>query len=259
MDVLDTEITNELLSQQSDSDSPLDNTLNPLYWDLRITFSDQTEKHEYLDDKGKLKRWKYISVAVKEVLLNYAYLGKITGGLEVRNKLGENTRAHVHFRFHSTTLKDTMVKPLKRILRDTYDLETTGNKHFYFKSSQEINNDKFFRYPLKQSYQPSLSSGFAPSQLELMHKIAYDSYLITIQINQKKKDNKDPSDTLFERLCEKLKSENLKELKPTIVRTIQFYCDESRPLNRQTIVGYSQTYLVKEKHLSAEALADSWL
>lgn len=233
-------------------------SLNCIYYHLRITFSDQTEKHEYIEDKDKLKRWKFISIAVKEVLLNYAQYGKITGGLETKNKINEHTRGHVHFAFASTHRKDTIIKPVKRLLDKVYDMTTTGNKFFYFKAKPEPDIDRIFRYPLKQALVPSLCSGFTPNQLQIFHQSAHESYLTTIQVNQKKADNRDSSDTLFLRLCEVLKKDKLKDYEKIVSRAIRFYCDEDRPLNRQVITGYALTYQVKEKIRHEDDLAKEW-
>lgn len=245
------------LNTSSEEDEYI-HSLNCIYYHLRITFSDQTEKHEYIEDKEKLKRWKYISKQIKEVLLNYAQYGKITGGLETKNKIDEHTRGHVHFAFASTSRKDTIIKPVKRLLNDMYDMSTTGNKYFYFKAKPEPDVDRIFRYPLKQALVPSLCSGFTSSQLQILHQGAHDSYLTTIQVNQKKMDNRDTSDTLFLRLCDVLKKEKLKIYKEIVSRAIRFYCEEDRPLNRQVITGYALTYQVKEKIRSTDDLADEW-
>lgn len=232
--------------------------LRPQQYDLRFTFSDQTSEHEYLEDKGKLNRYKAIAKLVKDKILNYVSNGKLTGGIEVKNKIGEHTRCHCHFRFFSTTKKDTMIKPLKLILQN-YDMETKGNKYWYFKILPEQDVDKFWRYPLKETLTPSLCSGFTKDQLTMMAKIANATLQTAIQINQKKQDNRDESDSLFQRLQTILRKAEVKSLNVAITQIIQMYVDEDRPLNKTVIVGYAYTYLVKEKHMTAGALAESWV
>jgi len=236
-------------------------SLNPITYSLRITFSDQTEKHEYLEDRQKINRWKMISYAVKDKILTnqYAYLGKITGGLEYKNKVGEYTYAHLHMFFQSTQLKDTIMKPIKRLLDKTFDLETTGNKYWSFTVKSDPDLDKIMRYPLKQGLDPRLCSGYSESQLELMHKVAHDSYMVTIQVNQKKMDNRDTSDTLFSKLCEVLKKENITDRKKIVARTIEFYVELKKPVNKTVILGYALTYQVIAKIITPMSLADEWL
>lgn len=205
-----------------------------------------------------LNRYKHIAKELKEKLTNYIYDGKLTGGMEVKNKMGENTRCHCHFRFLSETKKDTMVKPLKGVLKK-YDMDTTGNKHWYFKAIPEIDMAKFWRYPLKECLMPSLCEGYPLADLTIMAKIANAHLQTAIQINQKKSDNRDDSDTLFSKLCIQLKKDKIVEIHPAVTRTIQYYADDNRALNKATIVGYSYTYLVKEKHLAASTLASQWI
>lgn len=232
--------------------------LNSIYYHLRITFSDQTEKHEYLDNPNMLGRYKAIGIKIKEILLNYAQYGKITGGLETKNKVNEHTRAHLHFTFASSILKDTILKPIKRLLRETYDMETKGNKFFYFKPWIDPDINRAWRYCLKQSFVSSLCAGFPQDKLQVWHQAAHESYLVTIQVNQKKMDNRDTSDTLFERLCEVLKKDKLTNYQKIVSRAIRFYVDEKRPLNRTVITGYALTYQVMEGYKTEDSLSSEW-
>lgn len=227
-------------------------------YDLRFTFSDQTSEHEYLTDKCKLNYYKFTARQLKEKILTYAYAGKVTGGLEVKNKMGEHTRAHVHFRFLSNTKKDTMVKPFKRLI-EYHEFETSTNKYWYFKALPEQDIAKFWRYPLKETLMPSLCAGFKEDELKTMAQVANATLQTAIQINQKRQDNRDPTDTLFQRLCIYLRKLGKHELSAVVTAIIQFYTEENRPLNRTVIVGYAYTYLIKDKHLEASALAQTWL
>ncbi len=262
MDILDTDLEKQPLTLEiSEKVDDIDITplLRPQQWDLRFTFSDQTSEHEYLTQPGLLNRYKSIAKALKDKIVYYTYEGKITGGMEVKNKIGEHTRCHVHFRFLSTHKKDTMVKPFKALLKDRYDQDTVGNKVWYFKSLPEQDMNRFWRYPLKETLMPSLCSGYPLAELQEMAKIANATLQTAIQVNQKKMDNRDSSDTLFSRLIIILDKEKCSNKCQTVARIIRFYVDESRPLNKAVIVGYALTYLVKAGHLTPETLAESWL
>lgn len=258
MDPSDTDLENDLTPEKVD-DIDITPLLRPQQWDLRFTFSEQTSEHEYLVEPNLLNRYKHIAKALKDKIINYTYEGKLTGGVEVKNKIGEHTRCHVHFRFLSIHKKDTMVKPFKSLLKDKYDQDTVGNKVWYFKSLPEQDVNKFWRYPLKETLMPSLCSGYPLAKLEEMAKIANAHLQTTIQVNQKKLDNRDSSDTLFSRLKIILGKEKCNKKIPTVTRIIKFYSEEDRPLNKTVIVGYALTYLVQAGHLDPSELAQEWV
>jgi len=257
MDISYTDIENYPLAEKED-DIQITPLLRPTLWDLRYTFSDQTSEHEYLKDTSILLRYKHIAKELKDKILNYTYGGKITGGMEVKNKVGENTRCHLHFRFMSTHPKETMVRPCKKLLNDRYDLSTTGNKVWYFKAQTEVDMNKFWRYPLKETLMPSLCSGYSLADLTEMAKIANANLQVAIQVNQKKMDNRNETDTLFSRVSEILVKENIREKCSICQRIIEFYVAENRPLNRQVITGYTLTHMVQQKLLKSSELAEDW-
>lgn len=237
--------------------------LRPTCWyKLRITLDDTT--YDPAMPAGKYRRFYETAREFKEIIDNYA-LGKIVGGLEVQNKLGEWTFPHVHFHFTSYTKKDTLVKQLKRIYHRLYDEALVGNKKYSCKIETDVNMERFFRYSLKQyeAIEPiiehNLCSGFTTSELEAFRKVAHAQYQLGIEVNQTKADKREIATTKFSRACLKLdKIENPTKL--DIALGIQeVYLNDESPINNNTIAGYTLAYCLKRGIISKEKNAEKIL
>lgn len=234
----------------------LASAIRPTCWyKLRITLDDSI----YDPAMPGVKFRHFITTAreFKDVIDKYT-LGKVVGGLEVQNKLGEYTFPHVHFHFTSHTKKDTLVKQLKRIYHSLYDEALVGNKKYSCKIETDVNMERFFRYSLKQyeAIEPiieqKLCSGFSTSELETFRKVAYAQYQLGIEVNQSKADRKEIATTKFSRACLKLdKLENPSKL--DIALGIQeVYLNDESPINNNTIAGYTLAYCLKRGLVSKE-------
>lgn len=233
--------------------------IKPVAYRFRFTFSDQTNEHDYIEDKSRTSKWLFIAKKIKSEIFEKYSGDKVTGGIEYLNKLGEYTNAHFHCHFYSVSTRDTIAKQLRRILEQIFDQDTKGIKRFYLTADVAREDAKFWRYPLKQGLNESLCSGFSKEKLEQMHTVAAESWQTVVQISQAKADKRDNSDTLFERaLCE-IKKKNLKTKKEITTEFISFYVVEKRPVNRQTITGYVLLYMLLENLISPDALASEWL
>jgi len=214
---------------------------------FRFTFSDQDDSLECLKDKAFIGRCKMIHRCLINKLSDnhYFYMDKFTSGFEVRSK-GEDCRAHIHINFRSTHLKNSMNRTIKRLLVDEFNQEYYGNKCYSFKEELGVRDEeKFYRYPLKQGLNPQLCRGFSKDKLEQMHQVARDSYTASCQVFQAKMDNKDKDDTLFLRVLTKIKKNN-DNTKRAIAKTFyQHYFEEDRPINKTVIEGYVLNALLK--------------
>lgn len=236
------------------------NTSRPIGYKLRFTFSDQKAplfpQHQ---DKQFMSRCKTIQTKLINKLMdnNYVHKNRLTSGFETLNKLKETTYAHIHIHFYSKAVKESIRRTIKRFLREVYDQETTGNKNMSFVAEHIIDDEKFFRYPLKQNLDIKNQRGFTMEQLEKMHDIAKDSYAITCQVSQKKADNRDNSDTLFLRVFNKL--DKATDNKTSILKKfLQLYIDEDRPINKTTITGYVLNAQVKLGQKSLDDICFDW-
>ena len=230
----------------------MDDSIIPIAYTFRFTFSDQDKDHEYITDKPRMDRWKIISKNLVEKISQMYDIPKITGGFETLNKKGDRTWAHIHIHFYTTAIKESMSRVIKRYLGETYDMATVGIKAYSFKAQQVRSAPEFWQYPLKQNLSYDMCRGFTNAELDFMHRVAKTSYSKTVEINQKKIDNRDTSDTLFERLEIWLKKSTATNKRILLMKATEFYIQEDRPIMKPTIEGYVNTYMLKNKLLTLE-------
>lgn len=241
-------------------------TIEPIAYDLRFTFSNQDKELECLKNKQFIGRAKTIFSALISRLYenDYFYQNRYVGGFETMNKTGENCKAHIHLRFHSTAIGNTIRRTIKRFFEKEFpDEETNGNQSMMFKPKIVRDRLEFMRYPLKQGLNPMWCRGYKKEELELMYETAKDSYLKIVQVNQKKMDNHDKDDTLFLRVLNKLKKDieknDTKKTPREIYRTfLETYIELNKPVNRTTISGYVINAQVKLNLITVDQLLDEW-
>lgn len=260
--VLDTIESTEAESRELSPALEYDDSIEPIAHDLRFTFSNQDKDLTQLQDKNFINRCKVIHKRLVDKLkeMDYYHRNKYTSGFEVMNKAGEQCKAHIHLRFYSTKQTQSMRRTIKRYLGDTYDEDTTGNQAMMFKGILVKNKDEFWRYPLKQNLNANVCGGFTKQELEVMHEIAKESYMKVVQVNQTKLDNKDKTDTLFQRVFIKLKKspDTTKNARDIAKVFIQHYIEEDRPVNQQTINGYVINAMVKLDLMNIDELLNKW-
>lgn len=226
-------------------------SIQPVYYTFRFTFTEQSAETE--PTKQDIARFKAISRNLKTKILETYTVQKMTGGLETLNKNGDRTFAHLHLHFDALENKDSMIRTIKRYLQDTYDQNTTGVKAFSFKPKVIRTFDEYWRYPLKFNLDTTLCKGFTNEQLETFHEIAKASINKVIEVNQSKLDKSDNSDTLFQRLKNIWDKEMIQEKVPLLVRASKFYVEENKPINRNTIIGYVENYMLLKGYLTHES------
>jgi len=233
--------------------------LTPIAYHFRFTFSDQDKELKCLQDPQVIGRYKLIWRALINKLSDnqYFHLDKYTSGFEVRNKAGEYCKAHIHIAFYSNAIKQSMNRTIKRFLTEEFDQEYIGNKCYSFKEQHVRNPSEFWRYPLKQGINPQMCRGFLPEQLQQMHEVAADSYAKVCQVHQARMDKQDNSDTLFERVLNKIKKNN-DTTKRSIAKTFyQHYLEENKPINRQVIEGYVLNAMLKLSIITLDDMLNS--
>lgn len=226
--------------------------IKAIHYKFRFTFSEQDKTFAYED---QLPRWRTMSRRLVEKLLAQYKIDKMTGGVETINRSGDKTWCHLHLHFTATEARDTIARYIKRYLADTYDQQVVGVKFFMLKPDVARHEDEFFRYCLKQSFDKKLCYGFDEETLQIFHQSAQSSYLKCQEINQKKIDKSDNSDTLFSRLKIKLGQTGFRDKKALLIEATKFYVEEDKPINRVTIQGYVDTYMLQEKLITYE---DYW-
>lgn len=229
---------------------------------FRYTFPGQTNETIHDPSRVPLKKDIIIFRQLNEIIKQFSQ--QQTCGFEGKNSKGEPTYYHCHIHFTSKVLKGTIRKKIDRFL-ETEGYPHSGIKQISLKPEAFWTHEKIFGYPLKQ-YSKELvetknsaiySKGFSLEQLNDMRRASHQSWMISIEINGNR-DNRDNSDTLFERAVSKIdklpleqKVANLRQISSIL---IQLYTDENRPINLTTIQGYTYTLGIKYKVIDQEYL-----
>ena len=215
-----------------------------VYYKFRYTFS-QEEDEEF--DESAMYNFEIETSFFINLFKNY-YYDKMTTGIEYKDKFGNRTWAHLHIHFSSKTKKDTIVKQLKRKFKEEFSEDLIGNKKYCLSIETYINEEKFYRYPLKQGLNLKFVDkhrneelrqfGFTNDELNLMYEKANDCWMIGQEVANKKQEHKEDSDTLYDRLLTNYKK-NPKTLEIEILAQIfEFYQIEKRSININTCKGY---------------------
>ena len=223
--------------------------IRPILYKFRFTFTEQDKTFDY--DK-QIPRWKRISINLAKKLQEQYTIRKMTGGIETLNRAGDRTWCHLHIHFDATEQRDTIARYIKRYLSDTYDQQVVGVKYFSLKPDVARHLEDFMRYPLKQGLDLKLCYGYTEDELQIMHGAAQSSYIKVQEINQQKIDKSDNSDTMFERLKKNLEQSDTTEKVALLILATKFYVEENKPINRNTIQGYVDTYRLQKGYITYE-------
>jgi len=232
--------------------------LSPIHYHFRFTFSDQDKDLECLNDKSFINRCKMMHKSLINRLSQnqYFYFDRFTSGFEVRNKAGENCKAHIHIAFKSTHIKQSMNRTIKRFLVEEWNQDYLGNQCYSFKEQHVRCEDEFWRYPLKQGLNRQLCRGFSEDKLTQFHEVAKESYAKVCQVHQAKMDKKDKDDTLFLRVLSQIKKDNDTTKRAIARKFYEYYIKEDKPVNKQVIEGYVLNALVKLNLITIDELLD---
>ena len=247
----------------SDSDRsfhPEDSGLQPIGYTYRFTFSDQDKQLECLKDKAFINRCKMIHRSLLQHISKngYFYLGKYTSGFEILNKLGEHTTAHIHIHFKSTHIKESMNRTIKRYLVDDWGQQYLGNASYSFKPKLIRDDDEFWRYPLKQSFDRTLCRGFTMEQLQYYHDVAKESYAKVCQVAQAKEDKRDKDDSIYLRVLAKCKKSQDTTKRAISRQFLKYYREETKSPNQTVITGYVYLAMLDLSIITEDELLDKW-
>lgn len=226
-----------------------------IYYKFRYTFQDVDD---FREQRASVK---LILGFLKKFILH----DRFTAGVEYFKSGMEDAKPHCHIHFVSRTKKDTIVKSLKRSsARDGLDLFHT-NRCYSLGVEVNVNEDKFFRYPLKQqkgdTYKLILYGNFiTKDRLIQLRDEAYAVWITACEIQNKKKEKKEDSDQLCDRLFVYLdKIDNLDTDLKIKVGIQTFYIEEEKkPFNKTTALGYFYNYKITRKRMTHEQLACLW-
>lgn len=227
-----------------------------IYYKFRFTFSDQDKEHNY--DNNYIQKCEAITKATVAKLVALYDITKLTAGVEQTNKAGDKTWLHTHIHFACTTSRDTIARMLKRYLGERgetgWGQETTGVKVFSLKPEPIIRSkDDFYRYPLKEKLDKNICFGFQRQILENMHQVAADSKSKSQEVWAKRLDHTDQNNSIFQKLCDRFNKleKSVQKFQYLTVAT-QLYIEEERPVNKATIMGYVDNYMLANGYITME-------
>lgn len=228
------------------------------YFKLRYTFTPDTSKHfqEASSMIGIIGDVSYISI-----------------GFENCDKVGKPTSPHIHFHFTSHTKYDTLKKRIQRYLKDTFNGTRKGNSVYSLKLESVVEDEtRFFRYPFKQSRfnpQPKPHTDFSRERsrlpngfdIERQTELACEEYERDIEFNLKKLENvlkPNTKDKLFKYLDKIHADTPFTSRKDILTHIITYYAQEEKSANKQTIIGFTTTAMLKYQLITAEQLSIEW-
>jgi len=221
-------------------------------------------RYTYPENDNDLRGQKLTLKILIRYLQKFIIKGKFVAGIEHFKSGMEDAKPHVHIHFVSRTKKDTIVKSLKRADKtDDFNL-FHGNRCYSLGIEVNVNEDKFFRYPLKQQKGDTYKcvqygNYFTQEKIIEMALEAYAVWITACEINVKKKEKKEDNDQLADRLFNYLNKQILDTDLSIKINIQKFYIDEEKkPFNKATALGYFYNYKISTKRMTHEELAALW-
>lgn len=218
------------------------------HYKLRITTAEEAFEPEKERKHHSLRKmmWDFL----KE---NQYIYGRATAGTEIKGKGGSFVRQHFHIHFASRKKHDCVKKAIKRFWDKELQINLSGNEVWSCQIEPYIDVKKFWHYPLKQQtdIKEVNYSGFKEDEIKIMIAEANAVCRVAQQVHNAKKQKKEESDTLYDRLeryLDKISAPDLGDI-------IEFYMKENRPINDTTVVGYYRLYQLKKGRMSPQEYA----
>lgn len=223
-----------------------------IYYKFRYTFNDE-------DDPDAQKA---TARTIIRELHPWMKGGYFTAGIEHFKSGMIDCKPHLHVHFVSRDKKDTIIKSLKRHLGKDY---FTGNRNYGCGIEVIVNEDKFWRYPLKQqkgdTQRWAWSGSFTKEQIISFTDQAYVIWITGSEVQNKKNEKKENNDQLSDRLYEYLDTNvTANRSDRTLKIAIQkFYIvEEQKPFNKTTAYGYLLNYKIMRGLMTHDELANTW-
>lgn len=228
-----------------------------IYYKFRYTYLEDTN----MEDQVAIAR-----MIIRE-LKRYMVRGFYSAGIEYFSSGMVDAKPHLHIHFVSRTIKDTIRKHLHYNQDEKYGEKIfDGSRNRYALCVEIIVNEhRFWRYPLKQQKNDTKRfcnvGGFSKDSVISMIDIAYDQWVTASEIENAKKEKKESTDQLSERLFQYLDTHVTtsrcdRNLKIAIQR---FYIvEEQRPFNKTTAYGYLLNYKIIRGLMTHDELEKTW-
>lgn len=198
----------------------------------------------HLDDRRR--HFRLIEKMIKDKEIDQA-----TVGFETKNKYGEPCRPHFHCHFYY--INPDIIDPKRSISQylksraESKDIKLKGNKKWCLQLVEEpADHNRFYRYPFKFGF-PSSCFLITPDTLDRSQvPIAIEENKQRIDANclhrEKSRDKQTFKDKLFIWLDKPPDGENPKTHASIWIAILIYYQQEGKPINFQTIDGYTTLY-----------------
>lgn len=221
----------------------LDDTRDlPVYYKYRYTFDKDT------DVEAQKKRATEMIKVIKE---RYMCSPLYTAGIEHYTKGMVSCKPHLHIHFISKKSSNTIRKGL------ALEFNLIGRCQAC-KAEVIVDEDKFFRYPLKQQKNNTYIkcwSSFPKEESQMMIDVAYACWIQAAEIavgKLEKKVERTSEDRLFLRLDKYFELEDPKDYNSILKFALMYYAEHEPCFNYTTIVGYVDKYLIKHEKMSLD-------
>lgn len=203
----------------------------PIFCSYRYTFEDQKWTNEQYISKGK--------DFVRYIREHYS-MNKMTWGIENHTKGMIKCKAHIHIHFVTKHKPASIRKTLGRYFNII-------GRHQCCKPQVLVDEDKFFRYPLKQqkndSYIGYNGVGFPVTQLNEMRDRANDEWILSAEIFQGKLEKKLERSTK-DRLFTYLSTLDFVDEETLVKKSYEYFVLNEDNFNVNTVNGYIHIYLL---------------
>lgn len=193
--------------------------------------------------------------------MGYAAPVYMTLGFEKLNKLGEPTRPHYHIHIATKKSIGSIRKAFTRT--ELYQSATVkGNELYSLAEETDVKDlSRFFRYPFKQGGRITFREMLPPNfDLKIESACAKEEYAAMVKFNQAKRD-KALAPTNCDKVMEYLEGLAIKPVTDIDIleQMILYYAERGSSANKQTLIGYMNTYKVRNNIVTARQMAESWL
>lgn len=178
---------------------------------------------------------------------------------EQKNKFGEPTKRHFHFNFLSDSKKDTLQKGIRAFYSER-GYVCKGNRCYSLQQCDEPEDfGRWFRYCMKEKYIKKLSSS-SEIDFDKLEILAKDERQQSIKHNLANRAKLMDKNTLYDKIVMDLEKQDPRpaDFKSIWSFIVAYYVKEKKPVNLNTIKGYTITYCISTGLITSDMLYDKY-
>lgn len=222
-----------------------------------------TYRYTFLPNKGGVQQvdeqkeifddiWRFIDQ-------HYNHGEKMIGGIEHHTKGYIPAKPHIHIHFATRSTGDTIRHGLARHFPKYY----TGRCQSASMDVITNDEDKFYRYPLKQQKGESKvaykAKGFTKEKVEQMVDVAHECWIAAAQVfinKLEKKAERTSEDRLFNQLDAAHEVDPFGNYRKVLRFAMAYYLTHEPTFNRSTITGYVDKWVLKRSIMTYDEYMD---